>query len=515
MTISLQELKDQIQAGTREQDFIHNSKSDGTGTAVISKMVYIPKFTIPVGAFEGGLWPPVELNLGGFWIDKYAASQPDATSKTRGATAANVPGLIAAASQANVVPWTEIDHTQAKAAAANRKINGRACHLPTMKEWATICYLIKLLGHDIKGNNNYGRDYRDPVGHQYTGVVDTSISANLPGSAGHPYYGNQISRVLTGSGPSSWFHNGMANGIADIVGNVWEWVDFLINAGVYQHIKKAAINAVGGIAAADLTIVIDNVENVADWPAANGLVLIKAEGVNTNEYVIYGTITNNGNGTATLNNCLRGQKTTAASAHAKSAEVNQITDYCVIPGGYSGKISGVGLNNVTNPVTFDYKELVLGPGGAAPAVNDVLQIENEQLIITGVVGTSITATRGANGSPIAAHAADVALTKLSPQMSNNDPTVADINYGAWQFNKYLSLRTEADLIAMGLPATVSAAGSEEYKDGFWLRLKGQRAAFRGGYWDIGAHARSGFALNLSYPPSYLGSGIGFRCALDL
>ena len=36
---------------------------------------------------------------------------------------------------------------------------------------------------------------------------------------------------MTGSGPDSWRHDGTAYGIADLVGNVWEWVDLLKLSG--------------------------------------------------------------------------------------------------------------------------------------------------------------------------------------------------------------------------------------------------------------------------------------------
>jgi hypothetical protein len=99
--------------------------------------------------------------------------------------------------------------------------------------------------------------------------------------------------------------------------------------------------------------------------------------------------------------------------------VNRIVDYCVIPGGWTGKVS-TGLNNTDNPATFTISSVVLGPGGANPQVNDVLQCQNEQLTITAVNGTSITVSRGANGSTVAAHADGTGIAKLSAQMSNQN-----------------------------------------------------------------------------------------------
>ncbi len=508
--LSLAALRDRIAAGTREVDVVHNSKADGTGIMMVSKMIYIPKFRIPAGLWDNGAFPPQDLKLGGFLIDKYPCSQPDATNSSRGSTSANSPGQVAAVSQQGVVPWTDINWDNAKIACANRKISGRSCHLVTMKEWATICFLIKLLGHDIRGNNNWGRDYRDPDSWEYYGIADPVVASYT-----QQYSPNkQYSRCLTGSGPISWSHNGMANGVFDIVGNLWEWVDFLIDCGRYQAIKSAAISDPDGITATDTAIVIGNVENPELWPASNGLILIKAEGTNTDEYVIYSSMVNNGNGTYTLTGCQRGQKGTAASAHSNGAVVQQITDYCVIPGGWTAKIADAGLNNTTNPATFTISDLVLGPGSSGPAVGDVLQCENEQLTITAVNGTSITANRGANGSAIAAHAQGIGIARISPQMTN-DLASSTGDYAAYQFGKFVAMRTEAELAALALPATVSSGGSEEWKDGFWLRNYKQRAALRGGHWYYGSRARSGFALTLDAPPSYANIAVGFRAALSL
>lgn len=508
--LSLAALRDRIAAGTREVDVVHNSKADGTGTMVVSKMIYIPKFRIPAGLWDNGTFPPQDLKLGGFLIDKYPCSQPDATNSSRGSTSPNSPGQVAAVSQQGVVPWTDINWDNAKIACANRKINGRSCHLVTMKEWATICFLIKLLGHDIRGNNNWGRDYRDPDSWEYYGIADPVVASYT-----QQYSPNkQYSRCLTGSGPISWSHNGMANGVFDIVGNLWEWVDFLIDCGRYQAIKSAVISDSDGITATDTAIVIGNVENPELWSASNGLILIKAEDTNTDEYVIYSSMVNNGNGTYTLTGCQRGQKGTAPSAHSNGAVVQQITDYCIIPGGWTAKIADSGLNNTTDPATFTISDLVLGPGSSGPAVGDILQCENEQLTVVAVSGTSITVNRGANGSTIAAHAQGTGVARISPHMSNDNPAATG-DYGASQFGKFVTMRAEAELAALALPATVSSGGSEEWKDGFWLRNYKQRAALRGGDWNDGSHARSGFALSLFNPPSCASFHIGFRAALSL
>lgn len=56
-------------------------------------------------------------------------------------------------------------------------------------------------------NNNYGSDH------------------GYPHEKGTPTYydNNKIGRVATGSGPDTWSHNWMPDGIFDLNGNVWEW----------------------------------------------------------------------------------------------------------------------------------------------------------------------------------------------------------------------------------------------------------------------------------------------------
>jgi len=514
--LSLAALRDRINAGTREVDIIHNSAVDGTGATVVGKLVYVPKFRVPAGLWEDGVFPPQDLLLGGFLIDKYPCSQPDATNTSRGSTPANSPGQTAAVSQQGVVPWTDIGWENAKLACSNRKVNGRSCHLVTPKEWATICFLTKLLGHDLRGNNQWGRDYRDPDSWEYYGIADPVVASYTA------EYGKTHSRVLTGSGPVSWSHNGMANGIFDIIG-LWEWIDFLIDCGRYQAVKKAAIHDAEGITAGDTAITIDTVESPEFWPASNGLVFISKSGEQgaADEYVVYSQMVDNGDGTYTLTGCARGQGDARGQAittpcwHQDGAEVSQINYYCVIPKGWTAFIADDGLDNTNTPATFTVTGLVTGPGGFAPRVGDVLQCGPEQLIVTAVDGSAITVSRGANGSTAAPHVQGTGIAKISPDMSNENPELTDAVYGAHQFGKFLTMRKEPELASLALPATVSSAGSDEWKDGCWMRLYGRRAAFRGGYWYNGSYARSGVYLNLSNPPSCLNISFGFRAALSL
>lgn len=480
--LSLASLREQINAQTRTVEF-------QTDDGALTQMVYVPKFTVPAGVFENGAYPKRDLNLGGFFIDKYQCSHKKATAFSRGiGDGANITSddtTNIPVSLPGKVVWTQIDWTNAKQACANRKINGQACHLVTMKEWATVCLLTKLLGHDIRGNNNYGWDYRDAHEWAHGAVADST----------------QSGRVLSGTGPVSWSHNGLASGIFDLVGNVWEWIDFIINDGVYTHKKKALINDSDGITAKDTTITLDNMENGDTWPTS-GTIQIE------DEIITYGAINYQGNGKAVLSDCTRAQQSTTATIHADNAAVYQLTKYCVTPGGATAYIdNSAGMS--TSDTAIVYKDLINGPGNNGFAVGDTLQVENEQMKVTAVVSNTLTVTRAVNGSQAASHAKGVAVAKVSAQMNNNDP-----QNDAWQYGHLTTMRTETDLEYMALPAHADQQ-TDEWKDGFWIRNHGVRAALRGGFWDNGASARSGFALGLFELPSNRWISAGFRAALSL
>lgn len=86
---------------------------------------------------------------------------------------------------------------------------GDGWHLHSNALWAAIqswCYRNKTVPH---GNGNYGKDYSNPHEHGVTTYVDGSHGGG---------------RTATGSGPVTWYHNYDSSGIADLCGNIWEWV---------------------------------------------------------------------------------------------------------------------------------------------------------------------------------------------------------------------------------------------------------------------------------------------------
>ncbi len=82
-------------------------------------------------------------------------------------------------------------------------------HCITAAEWAFLALWCKKNGTQPKGNNNYGKDTTETV---YQAIP-------VPGVQD----GGKTARVLTGTGPLSWRHDGTLDGICDLNGNIWEW----------------------------------------------------------------------------------------------------------------------------------------------------------------------------------------------------------------------------------------------------------------------------------------------------
>ena len=91
---------------------------------------------------------------------------------------------------------------------------GPGFDMMTVWDWAAVVLWSAAHGHDMRGNTQYGRHHNE---RHETG---RRVGPGHPGEDIGAADGN----TLTGSGPNSWRHDNSPAGIADLVGNVWEWL---------------------------------------------------------------------------------------------------------------------------------------------------------------------------------------------------------------------------------------------------------------------------------------------------
>ncbi|MEH8118755.1 hypothetical protein Q7I37_14470 [Aeromonas allosaccharophila] len=122
-------------------------------------------------------------------------------------------------------PRVSLDHTAARNACSAK---GAGWHLMTAHEWAAIALWCMANGYEPIGNTNWGRS------HAQTRMVGDRADNRAPGDAAG------TGRTQTGSMGSEATHTRTLGGIADLVGNVWEWQDgMLLQDG---RIKISAYN---------------------------------------------------------------------------------------------------------------------------------------------------------------------------------------------------------------------------------------------------------------------------------
>lgn len=113
-------------------------------------------------------------------------------------------------------PYVSINYDTAKSKCSSM---GSGWGLVSNAQWAAITLWCLANDYQPLGNTYYGYSHE----RSYLGGIrqDAGINGDASGSA----------RILTGSGPVEFRHNKIMQGIADMAGNVWEWVDGLKTDG--------------------------------------------------------------------------------------------------------------------------------------------------------------------------------------------------------------------------------------------------------------------------------------------
>ena len=161
-----------------------------------------------------------------YWMSKYPGPYVASNSKTILLALPGFDGMSNLLTRAQITSDYDTALTYGKA-------GGNGSHCVTNAEWMEVAMSCLREGFQPKGANSYGRDSADPDTAEYYGI---------------PAYweNNKIARVLNGSGPLSWFHDGTPWGIWGMNGNFYQvTAGFRQKAGEIQVIANndAALDA--------------------------------------------------------------------------------------------------------------------------------------------------------------------------------------------------------------------------------------------------------------------------------
>ena len=129
-------------------------------------------------------------------------------------------------------PWNAISWDNARAACVNK---GTGWHLATRWEWAAVALWSQKNGNVVRGNTAWGQ--------AHDALWETSPRAD----GAEPGLASGTGRTKTGIGTAKWRHDGTFQGIADLVGNCWEWVDGMKLVAGEIYLPASRDNDVGAL----------------------------------------------------------------------------------------------------------------------------------------------------------------------------------------------------------------------------------------------------------------------------
>jgi hypothetical protein len=450
------------------------SMQDSDGDAHI--MIWVPRFRIPADLFGTGV-PAQELKLGGFLVDALPASSISFPG-----------GVLKAASNPNLQPAEGATVAEAQAQAALRALGQSSAEVMGPREWGHLAWLIRVVGAEVKGNFDGGRDPRD---------------ANAWENYAEPGYG----QTYPGTSPQSWASNGQANGIVELLGNRYHMLPATVQGGALLIERSGELAEDIDDLANEFEIIDhmgDHAPNAgfAGWPASNGLVRI------SDELIVYEDLVINGGdpSRATLTNCSRGEYGTSADSHSEGDACHNQHWVCLIPNGYTGVAADGGLDNTDDESTFSWHYGPYGHGDRDESIqeDDILCCGIEDMQVQSVVGDQVTVLRGYNGTTKVAHPFGSTIACYSPDMTRTEQ-------GKLKGFVDGTIRTGADVEDRYLAAATTVDAPEgDLKSSLYLNIRDDMTYLLRGGWE-GSFLFTGGAEDMLAAYVDTLSSRGFRC----
>jgi len=134
-----------------------------------------------------------------------------------------------AVSQPGIAGTRSINYDDARAAC---QACGPGFDIQTHWDWAAILHWCMANGFQPRGNTNHGRHHSS---RHETGTMENN---RTPGNQ------HTNTRILNGTGPASWRHDGTMSGISDLVGNCSEWMSGfkLVNGRVFLSLDNNVVD---------------------------------------------------------------------------------------------------------------------------------------------------------------------------------------------------------------------------------------------------------------------------------